>query len=256
MGLYGQWTALADGARPVAECCEQPREPRGKRARQNRSQGEKGRNGSKGQRGQKKATHYTLSSTSLQQQPQQHFQHQQQQQQQQRQSRRRGFSDDDHWCPPAERAGHQERVALLVVNVKDFSTKSKFDNVPVHSVRQDVREFSNSESRVAEAGRVHTSFTEFDRVIFASGGFGADFTSSYLPATCRSDLLHLPTTNGEHCTGDAIKMCEAIGNKTIDLEWVQVHPTGLVKLDDPDAKIKFLATEALHRVGTLVFDTH
>ena len=44
-----------------------------------------------------------------------------------------------------------------------------------------------------------------------------------------------------YCTGDAIKMDEAIEAKTVDLEWVQVHPTGLVKPDDPDAKIKFLA---------------
>ena len=36
---------------------------------------------------------------------------------------------------------------------------------------------------------------------------------------------------------------EAIGAKSIDLEWVQVHPTGLVKPDDADAKIKFLAAE-------------
>merc|ERR1719504_190417 len=42
--------------------------------------------------------------------------------------------------------------------------------------------------------------------------------------------------------------------KTIDLEWVQVHPTGLVKPDDPDAKVKFLAAEALRGVGGLVLD--
>jgi len=75
-----------------------------------------------------------------------------------------------------------------------------------------------------------------------------------LLAMYRPDLLHLPTTNGEHCTGDAIKMGEAIGAKTIDLEWVQVHPTGLVKPDDPDAKVKFLAAEALRGVGGLVLD--
>ena len=45
-----------------------------------------------------------------------------------------------------------------------------------------------------------------------------------------------------------------IGAKTIDLEWVQVHPTRLVKPDDPDAKIKFLAAEALRGVGGVVFD--
>ena len=47
-----------------------------------------------------------------------------------------------------------------------------------------------------------------------------------------------------------------IGAKTIDLEWVQVHPAGLVKPDDPDAQIKFLAAEALHGVRGLVFDAH
>ena len=93
---------------------------------------------------------------------------------------------------------------------------------------------------------------ELGPVIFASGGFGADFTQNSLLATYRPDLLHLPTTNGVHCTGDGIKMGEAIGAKTIDLEWVQVHPTGLVKPSDPDAKIKFLAAEALRGVGGLV----
>merc|ERR1712100_810217 len=47
---------------------------------------------------------------------------------------------------------------------------------------------------------------------------------------------------------------ESVGAKTIDLEWVQVHPTGLVKPDDPDAKVKFLAAEALRGVGGLIFD--
>merc|ERR1711904_138903 len=67
-----------------------------------------------------------------------------------------------------------------------------------------------------------TVFKEFGPVIFCSGGFGADFGSDSLLAKYRPDLLHLPTTNGEHCTGDAIKMGENIGAKTIDLEWVQV----------------------------------
>merc|ERR1719498_2143228 len=97
-------------------------------------------------------------------------------------------------------------------------------------------------------------YQEFGPVILASGGFGADFTSNSLLAQYRPDLIHLPTTNGEHCTGDGIKMGEAIGAKTIDLEWVQVHPTGLVKPDDADAKIKFLAAEALRGVGGLIFN--
>merc|ERR1740127_276460 len=101
-----------------------------------------------------------------------------------------------------------------------------------------------------------TVFKEFGPVIFCSGGFGADFGSDSLLAKYRPDLMHLPTSNGEHCTGDGIKMGEAIGARTIDLEWVQVHPTGLVNVKDPDAKIKFLAAEALRGVGGLVFDAH
>ena len=49
-------------------------------------------------------------------------------------------------------------------------------------------------------------------------------------------------------------MGEQIGAKSIDLEGVQVHPTGLVKPDDPDAKIKFLTAEALRGVGDLAFN--
>eukprot|EP00445_Apocalathium_hangoei_P062920 CAMPEP_0204102350 /NCGR_PEP_ID=MMETSP0360-20130528/194935_1 /ASSEMBLY_ACC=CAM_ASM_000342 /TAXON_ID=268821 /ORGANISM="Scrippsiella Hangoei, Strain SHTV-5" /LENGTH=337 /DNA_ID=CAMNT_0051051765 /DNA_START=69 /DNA_END=1080 /DNA_ORIENTATION=- len=99
-------------------------------------------------------------------------------------------------------------------------------------------------------------FQEHGPVILATGGFGADFTQNSLLAQYRPDLMHLPTTNGEHCTGDGIKMGEDVGAKSIDLEWVQVHPTGLVKPDDPDAKIKFLAAEALRGVGGLILDAN
>ena len=89
------------------------------------------------------------------------------------------------------------------------------------------------------AHKVWELSTSVGQPLVASGGFGADFTQKSLLAQYRPDLLHLPTTKGEHCTGDAIKMGEAIGEKTIDLGWVQVHPTGLVRPDNPDAK--FLA---------------
>ena len=49
-------------------------------------------------------------------------------------------------------------------------------------------------------------FTEEGPVILATGGFGADFTDDSLLAKYRPDLLHLPTTNGDHTTGDGIKM--------------------------------------------------
>merc|ERR1712187_1069364 len=86
------------------------------------------------------------------------------------------------------------------------------------------------------------------------GGFGADFTADSLLIKHRPDLAHLPTTNGDHCTGDGLKMTMAVGGECCDLEWVQVHPTGLVHPEEPDAKVKFLAAEALRGVGGVLLD--
>merc|ERR1711953_272609 len=95
---------------------------------------------------------------------------------------------------------------------------------------------------------------EYGPVVIATGGFGADFTPDSLLSKHRPDLAHLPTTNGEHCTGDGLKMTMAVGGECVDLEWVQVHPTGLVHPDEPDAKVKFLAAEALRGVGGVLLD--
>lgn len=91
-------------------------------------------------------------------------------------------------------------------------------------------------------------------VILATGGYGADFSDDSLLKQYRPDLLYLPTTNGDHCTGDGIKLALGVGANPADLEWVQVHPTGLVDPNEPDAKLKFLAAEALRGVGGLLLN--
>ncbi|CAD6907442.1 unnamed protein product, partial [Tilletia controversa] len=75
---------------------------------------------------------------------------------------------------------------------------------------------------------------EFGPVILATGGYAADFDEGEggLLKKYRPELLKLSTTNGDHCTGDGQKMIAAIGGKLIDLEKVQVHPTGLVDPKD------------------------
>ncbi|KAG0338862.1 hypothetical protein BG000_003256, partial [Podila horticola] len=89
-------------------------------------------------------------------------------------------------------------------------------------------------------------------VVLATGGYAADFSSDSLLKKYRPELWDLPTTNGDHTTGDGIKMSLAIGGKTINMEMIQVHPTGLVDPREPDAKVKFLAAEALRGVGGLL----
>lgn len=96
--------------------------------------------------------------------------------------------------------------------------------------------------------------TAYGPVILATGGYAADFTPDSLLKRHRPEYYDLPTTNGDHCTGDGQKMALAIGASAIDLEKVQVHPTGLVDPNEPDAKVKFLAAEALRGVGGLLLD--
>lgn len=98
------------------------------------------------------------------------------------------------------------------------------------------------------------TITAHGGVIIASGGYAADYTENSLLKKYRPDLMSFPTTNGEHCTGDGIKMAIEIGAGVVDMEWVQVHPTGLVHPDDPEAKVKWLAAEALRGVGGVMID--
>ncbi|KAJ3215158.1 hypothetical protein HK099_006497 [Clydaea vesicula] len=93
-------------------------------------------------------------------------------------------------------------------------------------------------------------------VVLATGGYAADFTDTSLLKKHRPELCHLPTTNGDHCTGDGIKMVLDIGANTLHMDSVQVHPTGLVDPLEPDAKVKFLAAEALRGVGGLLLDAN
>ena len=96
--------------------------------------------------------------------------------------------------------------------------------------------------------------TAYGPVILATGGYAADFTEDSLLKKHRPEYWDLPTTNGDHCTGDGQKLAMSIGASAVDLEKVQVHPTGLVDPNEPDAKVKFLAAEALRGVGGLLLD--
>lgn len=91
-------------------------------------------------------------------------------------------------------------------------------------------------------------------VVLATGGYAADFTDTSLLKQHRPDTYGLATTNGTHATGDGQKMIMAIGGNGIDMDKVQVHPTGLVDPKDPGSKWKFLAAEALRGEGGLLLN--
>lgn len=91
-------------------------------------------------------------------------------------------------------------------------------------------------------------------VVLATGGYAADFGDTSLLKKHRPDTYDLASTNGVHATGDGLKMLMEIGGQGIDLDKVQVHPTGLVDPKDPGSKWKFLAAEALRGEGGLLLN--
>ena len=85
--------------------------------------------------------------------------------------------------------------------------------------------------------------------MLATGGFANDRTNTSLLAKHRPDLLRFATTNGEWATGDGMKMAMAIGAGTVDMDRVQVHPTGFVDASDAGASTKVLCGEMMRGVG-------
>ncbi|EGD94112.1 fumarate reductase [Trichophyton tonsurans CBS 112818] len=101
-------------------------------------------------------------------------------------------------------------------------------------------------------GQTHT---EEGVVVLATGGYAADFTETSLLKKWRPDTIGLSSTNGVHATGDGQKMLMAIGANGIDMDKVQVHPTGLIDPKDPGSKWKFLAAEALRGEGGILLNS-
>ncbi|KAJ2356179.1 hypothetical protein GGF43_002236 [Coemansia sp. RSA 2618] len=91
-------------------------------------------------------------------------------------------------------------------------------------------------------------------VVLATGGFAGEgarpgFLREYAP-----QLAGLASTNGAFATGDGLRLASALGAALVDMDQVQVHPTGFVAPADPASATKFLAAEALRGEGGILLD--
>ncbi|KAI9297436.1 Flavocytochrome c [Neoconidiobolus thromboides FSU 785] len=143
----------------------------------------------------------------------------------------------------------------LMEKLEELS-KTEPKRVKIHNKARVVKLIKDSNNQVigVEVEKEGKNFSQYGPVILATGGYAADFTDNSVLKKHRPDIYELPTTNGDHCTGDGLKMVMEIGGSAVDLEKVQVHPTGLVDPKDPQAKVKFLAAEALRGVGGLLIN--
>ena len=85
-------------------------------------------------------------------------------------------------------------------------------------------------------------------VIFTTGGFAGD--THGLLQKYRPDLAGLPSTN-EPRPG-AHNLLTSIGAKLIDMDSVQIHPTGFIDPANPQSQLKFLAAEMLRGEGGIL----
>ncbi|KIW00523.1 uncharacterized protein PV09_07882 [Verruconis gallopava] len=87
-------------------------------------------------------------------------------------------------------------------------------------------------------------------VIFTTGGFAGDIKG--LLREYRPDLGNIPSTNesrpGMH------KLLTEIGANLVDMELVQIHPTGFIDPSDKNNTHKFLAAELLRGEGGILVD--
>ncbi|KAI1451586.1 Flavocytochrome c [Annulohypoxylon moriforme] len=85
-------------------------------------------------------------------------------------------------------------------------------------------------------------------VVFATGGFAGD--AHGLLSKYRPDLAGIPSTNEARPASHGL--LSAIGASFVDMDSVQIHPTGFVDPKDPGSAYKFLAAEALRGEGGIL----
>ncbi|ORY17522.1 FAD binding domain-containing protein [Clohesyomyces aquaticus] len=85
-------------------------------------------------------------------------------------------------------------------------------------------------------------------VIFAAGGFAGD--AEGMLAQYRPDLAGYPSTNDPR--PGTQPLLTSIGAQLLDMDLVQVHPTGFIDPANPASPLKFLAAEILRGEGGLL----
>ena len=91
-------------------------------------------------------------------------------------------------------------------------------------------------------------------IVLATGGFASDRSQGSYLEKYRPELMKMPATAGEFSTGDGIMLGTSAGAGLVDMEKVQVHPTGWVDPTDPNNPGKILAGELMRGVGGILIN--
>ena len=91
----------------------------------------------------------------------------------------------------------------------------------------------------------HNYIIHAKSVVITAGGFGSNFE---LMASYDPSLANAVTTNHAGATGDGIKMAQAVGADTVDMEQIQLHPT-VIQQDGT------LVSESVRSHGAIIVNT-
>ncbi|CAO2647610.1 Nn.00g085320.m01.CDS01 [Neocucurbitaria sp. VM-36] len=137
--------------------------------------------------------------------------------------------------------------AIVSTLLKQLKESPLFDLRTSCTVTE-VLQSGNRISGVAYTSQNGTKEELHGPVIFASGGFGGD--AEGLLAKYRPDLAGYPSTNDPR--PGTQPLLTAIGAQLIDMDQVQVHPTGFVDPANQASPLKFLAAEMLRGEGGIL----
>eukprot|EP00571_Detonula_confervacea_P015404 CAMPEP_0172304912 /NCGR_PEP_ID=MMETSP1058-20130122/6267_1 /TAXON_ID=83371 /ORGANISM="Detonula confervacea, Strain CCMP 353" /LENGTH=1313 /DNA_ID=CAMNT_0013016319 /DNA_START=187 /DNA_END=4125 /DNA_ORIENTATION=+ len=107
---------------------------------------------------------------------------------------------------------------------------------------------------ITKDGEKKTMALTAPNVILATGGFASDRSHGSYLEKYRPELMNMPATAGEFSTGDGITLGTSVGAGLVDMDKVQVHPTGWVDPKDPTNPGKVLAGELMRGVGGILIN--
>ena len=143
-----------------------------------------------------------------------------------------------HW--PKNDAGQKTNVGAYIVPILEKACKNAgveiiFDTPVDEIIMQDGKAVGVKASSTGLTVNAKS-------VVLATGGFGANLK---MVAELKPSLDGFVTTNAPGCTGDGIKMAQAVGAATVDMDQIQIHPT-------VEQKTSALITEGLRGDGAVL----
>ena len=157
---------------------------------------------------------------------------------------------------PADGLAGQQLVTALLKQLKKFQESGALEIRKKTAAVQILQSgdgqvvgISVKDLKTGEIAELSTS-----SVVLATGGFAANDHQESLIDQYRPDLSKFPTTNGHWANGDGHKLAILSGADTVEMDHVQVHPTGFVDPADRSAHTKTLCAEILRGVGAILLD--